>query len=161
MTGHFKAPMTPEEEKEIVDLLANEVLEVEKETNSKINQADIIDILIGTICKMKLNAEEWDYFRVLFRNELRDYLMRKEITSNGVKKMCELCHMTPCHPRCPNAPEPPKVYTCKYCGESIVEGDNYFELDGDQYHDECFADAAVGILTKSYGAKSAVAEVEG
>ena len=36
--------------------------------------------------------------------------------------MCDVCHMTPCHPRCPNAPEPPKVYTCKYCGEAIVDG---------------------------------------
>lgn len=45
--------------------------------------------------------------------------------------MCDVCHMTPCHPRCPNAPEPPKVYTCKYCGEAIVDGDEYLEVDGD------------------------------
>jgi hypothetical protein len=26
--------------------------------------------------------------------------------------MCIECHRTPCHPMCPNAPEPPKVYDC-------------------------------------------------
>lgn len=26
--------------------------------------------------------------------------------------MCAECHRTPCHPMCPNAPEPPKVCDC-------------------------------------------------
>ena len=50
--------------------------------------------------------------------------------------MCEICHMTPCHPQCPNAPEPPAVYYCKVCGESIVAGETYYEMDSEFYHEE-------------------------
>lgn len=74
--------------------------------------------------------------------------------------MCEICHRCPCDPRCPNAPEPPTVYTCKHCGESIMEGDEYYELDGDYYHEDCFGDAAVSILLDQYGARYGVAEVD-
>lgn len=54
--------------------------------------------------------------------------------------MCEICHMTPCHPQCPNAPEPPAVYYCKVCGEPIVAGETYYEMDSEFYHEECFED---------------------
>lgn len=54
--------------------------------------------------------------------------------------MCEVCHMTPCHPRCPNSPEPPAVYHCKVCGEPIVAGETYYEMDCEFYHEECFED---------------------
>lgn len=74
--------------------------------------------------------------------------------------MCEICHRYPCDPRCPNAPEPPTVYTCKHCGEGIVENDNYYEVDGDYYHEECFNDAATSILTERFGARYGVAEVD-
>lgn len=47
--------------------------------------------------------------------------------------MCEICHMTPCHPQCPNAPEPPAVYYCKVCGEPIVAGETYYEMDSEFY----------------------------
>ena len=73
--------------------------------------------------------------------------------------MCAICHHTPCDPRCPNAPDPPAVYTCKWCGESIVDGEEYIELDGEQYHTECFEDAAVEILLEDYGAMKGVAEM--
>lgn len=49
--------------------------------------------------------------------------------------MCDICRQTPCHPCCPNAPDPVAIYTCKYCGEDIVEGDEYVEIDGDYYHE--------------------------
>ena len=39
--------------------------------------------------------------------------------------MCEICRKTPCHPRCPNAPEPKPVERCCLCGEGICEGDEY------------------------------------
>ncbi len=74
--------------------------------------------------------------------------------------MCEICRQSPCHPRCPNAPDPPTVYTCKHCNEPIVVGDEYYELDGDYYHEECFEDNAAAILTESYGATKGTAEEE-
>lgn len=39
--------------------------------------------------------------------------------------MCSLCRQFPCHPRCPNAPEPVPLMRCKECGEGIYEGDEY------------------------------------
>lgn len=75
--------------------------------------------------------------------------------------MCDECRMSPCHPRCPNAPEPPKVYTCKICGEPIVEGDEYYEMDAEFYHEECFEDNAVQILMDECGAMKGTAELEG
>lgn len=75
--------------------------------------------------------------------------------------MCQVCLQTPCHPRCPNAPEPPKVYTCKICGEPIVEGEEYYEMDAEFYHEECFEDNAVQILMDECGAMKGTAELEG
>lgn len=72
--------------------------------------------------------------------------------------MCAICMRSPCDPRCPNAPDPPAVYDCKRCGEPIVAGDEFVELDGDYYHEECFADSAVSILLEEYGATKGVAE---
>lgn len=37
--------------------------------------------------------------------------------------MCSVCGMNPCHPSCPNAPEPVPVYECCRCGYGILEGD--------------------------------------
>lgn len=74
--------------------------------------------------------------------------------------MCDICHQSPCHSLCPNALEPPSVYTCKVCGESIVSGDDYYELDGEFYHEECFEDKAVSILLDNFGAMKGVAEVD-
>lgn len=75
--------------------------------------------------------------------------------------MCEICHSTPCHPQCPYAPEPPEIYTCKYCGEPIVAGDEYMEIDGDYYHlEDCAQDAALTLLLEQCGARKGVAEVE-
>ncbi len=73
-----------------------------------------------------------------------------------------ICHQVPCHPRCPNAPDPPEVYTCKHCGEPITAGDEYLEIDGDYYHlEDCASDAAMNILLNKCGARTGVAEVDG
>jgi len=74
--------------------------------------------------------------------------------------MCEICMRTPCDPRCPNAPDPPAIYTCKHCGEPIVPGDEFYEVDGDYYHDDCFTDCAADILVSRFGAVKGVAEEE-
>ncbi len=73
--------------------------------------------------------------------------------------MCDICMRSPCDPRCPNAPNPPTVYTCKYCGEPIVSGDEYLELDGDHYHmDDCASNVAVPLLLEKCGATKGIAE---
>lgn len=55
--------------------------------------------------------------------------------------MCKECRQEPCHPRCPNAPEPPHVFICSGCGESIREGDGYYDIMGEQFCVECIIDA--------------------
>lgn len=41
--------------------------------------------------------------------------------------MCSVCRMNPCHPSCPNAPEPVPVYECCRCGYGILEGDKFWD----------------------------------
>lgn len=53
--------------------------------------------------------------------------------------MCELCRQTPCHSRCPNADEPPIVTRCLKCHEPIREGDDYYDIEGDAFCEECIA----------------------
>lgn len=72
--------------------------------------------------------------------------------------MCSVCHQTPCHPQCPNAPEPQPVYTCTHCDEPIVVGEEYYEFTGDYFHEECFEDNALAILLDNLGAKKRTAE---
>ena len=55
-------------------------------------------------------------------------------------------------------PEPKTVCGCDLCGESILEGDDMVELEGERYHLDCFKEEAAEILTKRYGAKVGVAE---
>lgn len=74
--------------------------------------------------------------------------------------MCDVCRQSPCDPRCPNAPNPPAVYTCKCCDEAVVAGDEFVELDGSYYHAECFMDNAANILFEEYGATKGIAEAE-
>lgn len=42
--------------------------------------------------------------------------------------MCSVCLTNPCHPRCPNAPEPIPEYICTECEEGIYEGDEFFKI---------------------------------
>lgn len=51
--------------------------------------------------------------------------------------MCEVCKQTPCHPRCPYAPDPPIVHECIRCGDLILEGDSYYDVDGEQWCEDC------------------------
>lgn len=74
--------------------------------------------------------------------------------------MCDICQHNPCLSRCPNAPEPAKVYRCEFCGEDIVEGEEYIEIGGNYYHEDCFVDNAVEIVKNDFGAFTGVAEVE-
>lgn len=53
--------------------------------------------------------------------------------------MCMECRMTPCHPRCPNAPEPEEipVYVCSGCSRDIVDGEDYWDILGEQWCERC------------------------
>lgn len=42
--------------------------------------------------------------------------------------MCAICRQIPCHPRCPNAPEPKPVMRCQKCGDGIMAGDRALEM---------------------------------
>lgn len=54
--------------------------------------------------------------------------------------MCDICRTTPCHPFCPNAPEPPVFGRCVNCKEKIFDGDDYYDIDGDIWCEECIDD---------------------
>lgn len=45
--------------------------------------------------------------------------------------MCAECGMNPCHPRCPNAPEPVPVHECVKCGYGILAGDKFWDSPED------------------------------
>lgn len=62
--------------------------------------------------------------------------------------MCMECRQNPCHPRCPNAPEPAAVYECAYCNEAIREGDDFIEYDGKYYHEGCYHDKAPALAVE-------------
>ena len=75
--------------------------------------------------------------------------------------MCQICHMSRCPSGCPNAPDPPTIFTCKHCNEPITPGEEYLEVDGDYYHlEDCASDAALSLLLERFGARKGVAEVE-
>ena len=50
---------------------------------------------------------------------------------------CSECGYTYCHPRCPNAPDPPVVYYCDLCNEEIREGDDYYDFGEEKYCYDC------------------------
>lgn len=55
--------------------------------------------------------------------------------------MCDMCLRWPCDPRCPNAPEPPVVFTCWNCGREIREGEDVYDINGEHWCQECIDDA--------------------
>lgn len=56
--------------------------------------------------------------------------------------MCSECFSTPCRMGCPNAPEPTVYSHCAMCGMEIYEGDEYYEVDGKDYCEECIGDCS-------------------
>lgn len=59
---------------------------------------------------------------------------------------------------CP--PEPETVFVCESCGEAIVVGDEYVDIDGDKYHLECLEDMAMSALLTKFGARISTAGEE-
>lgn len=58
--------------------------------------------------------------------------------------MCDICYRNPCDSRCPNAVAPRSVFLCSGCGDTIYEGDDYWDILGEQYCGECI-DKARGV----------------
>ena len=56
--------------------------------------------------------------------------------------MCQICGKSPCHPRCPNAPDPIPDHRCSKCGEGIFENDEYAIIDGQYYCYDCIDNMA-------------------
>lgn len=50
--------------------------------------------------------------------------------------MCEICEFTFCDFRCPNH-QYFVVGSCELCGEEIIVGNTYYEINGTLYCEEC------------------------
>ncbi len=75
--------------------------------------------------------------------------------------MCSLCHVNPCHPGCPNAPEPRAVHTCDRCGDPILPGDKFIEEpDGDILCEWCLDNMTTNELLNELGFSFQTAEVD-
>lgn len=74
--------------------------------------------------------------------------------------MCDLCRCFPCNSRCPNAEEPQAIYTCACCGESIIEGEYYYRVGSDCFHEECLEYRSLYVLKHYFGICKEIAEVE-
>lgn len=74
--------------------------------------------------------------------------------------MCSVCRMTPCHPNCPNAPEPLPVCICSECGNGIFQGEKYLDLGDETYCRECLDDMDSESLLNLMGYRLATAEHE-
>lgn len=72
--------------------------------------------------------------------------------------MCSECLQSPCHSRCPNAPEPKAIHICEYCGEGIVEGEEFIEYNGDYYHADCIKDMTIGDLSVIFDFRIEIAQ---
>lgn len=54
--------------------------------------------------------------------------------------MCTECLQHPCHPRCPNADEPPVVCLCENCDAEIREGETMYVISGYKFCEDCVED---------------------
>lgn len=50
---------------------------------------------------------------------------------------CNECGRMPHAMGCPNAPEPTAVFVCSGCGRKIYEGEDYYDILGEQFCEEC------------------------
>ena len=71
--------------------------------------------------------------------------------------MCSVCLKFPCHPQCPNAPEPAAVRICSRCSLGIMEGERYLDSNGGPICEECLSDMTVKEYLKFVGEELATA----
>lgn len=74
--------------------------------------------------------------------------------------MCAECGMNPCHPRCPNAPEPVPVHECVKCGYGILVGDKFWNSPEGKICEECVDDMSAEEILKLCGESLTEAEKE-
>ena len=55
--------------------------------------------------------------------------------------MCDICLKIPCDYRCPHAPDPPRVFVCSGCGDDIYDGDDYWDIMGEQWCSNCIEES--------------------
>ena len=72
--------------------------------------------------------------------------------------MCDICRQTPCHPRCPNAPESKPVKRCCLCGEGIYEGDEYLITTDGCVCKDCLEDFSINQWLELIGESLTTAE---
>ena len=71
--------------------------------------------------------------------------------------MCAECGMNPCHPRCPNAPEPVPVHECGY---GILAGEKFWDSPEGKICEECVEDMSAEEILKLCGESLTEAEKE-
>ena len=54
--------------------------------------------------------------------------------------MCDICRQYICPSSCPNADEPKACFICSGCGDPIREGEDYWDIMGEQWCEECIDD---------------------
>lgn len=87
MTGALKTPMiTDPMIEELVDIL----FDVQRRFHYTFDLQDAYDILTYTIRKCELNGKGKDYIPILYENELRDFLIGREINLRGAINLCAL-----------------------------------------------------------------------
>lgn len=74
--------------------------------------------------------------------------------------MCSLCRQIPCHPRCPNVPEPVPIMRCSECGEGIFEGDKYYNTGNGGVCKYCIEDMTAKEFMELIGEIFSTAEKE-
>lgn len=65
--------------------------------------------------------------------------------------MCAICRQVPCHPRCPNAPEPEPVHRCRNCGYGIFPGDEFLDSPDGCICKDCLDDMSLEELIGLFG----------
>lgn len=62
--------------------------------------------------------------------------------------MCTECHRTPCHPMCPNADPPVKVYDCDCCGQEIFVGDDVTSIEQSDETYKRYCEVCIRFMTR-------------
>ena len=84
--------------------------------------------------------------------------MNRISTEERQGDMCSVCYQNPCHPRCPNAPEPKPVIVCVRCEEGIFAGDKYYESGEGPICEECMDGMRAGEILELFGEEMITAE---
>ena len=72
--------------------------------------------------------------------------------------MCRECRSYRCVPGCPNFEMPSAIFTCKKCKDPIYTGDEYVDVEENQYHRECFEMLDIEIILSYIGGELKIAE---